>query len=110
MSRCIFCEIIKGAVPAQIIDSSETVIVFADRSPKALTHLLIVPKQHEVDIQSLRNPRAVGSELFAMAQQLARRLAAPGHFKFQINSGTSAGQEVLHLHAHFLSHDQLLAE
>ncbi|GAH31964.1 unnamed protein product, partial [marine sediment metagenome] len=43
---CIFCQIIAGKVPSEIIYQDEAVIAFRDINPQAPTHLVIIPKRH----------------------------------------------------------------
>ncbi len=99
-TSCIFCKIISKEIPADIIAETSDMIAIRDIHPKAPTHLLIIPKKHIVDIQSLTHEDlAIGSHVFAMAQQLAQGRA----FRLLMNNGQDVGQSVFHLHAHFLA-------
>ena len=104
---CIFCKIIAGELPAKIVAENDAVIVIQDIHPKAATHLLILPKKHLVD---LRDVKAVDAQLFAdilfMAQELSKKVGAPGAFRLLFNNGPEVGQKVFHLHAHFLAGKQ----
>ncbi len=100
---CIFCKIISGQIPAKIITQSSNLIVIADIVPKAKIHYLIIPKKHVqnllvCDLQELQ----IGSEIFLMAQELARHLNI-SDFRLINNNGSGAGQSVFHLHFHFLA-------
>jgi histidine triad (HIT) family protein len=99
-ASCIFCKIINKEIPADIVAEASDVIAIRDIQPKAPTHLLIIPKKHIIDIQSLANEDlAIGSHIFAMAQQLAQGRA----FRLLMNNGKDVGQSVFHLHTHFLA-------
>ncbi len=52
MMDCLFCKIVNGQAPAEIIYKDDKFVVFKDINPKAPIHLLIVPKKH---IQSLNH-------------------------------------------------------
>ncbi len=95
----IFTQIINRELPAKIFYETDEVIVIADHRPKAPVHLLIVPKAES------RNFYETSEETLRMmnetAKEVARRLQIADHFRIQINNGF--GQEVDHIHYHFLS-------
>ena len=100
-SECIFCSIVKGAIPAEIIASTDKVIVIKDKYPKASIHYLIIPKSHYRTLQELDDAVVLG-ELLQMARSIASSNPALQEFKLLINNGYSAGQRVFHVHMHFL--------
>ncbi|HJU98452.1 MAG TPA: HIT domain-containing protein, partial [Jiangellaceae bacterium] len=51
--NCLFCRIVSGDVPAEIVHQSERVLAFRDVSPQAPTHVLIVPRDHHADVAEL---------------------------------------------------------
>ena len=101
---CIFCKIIARELPAKIVAENVSVIVIEDIHPKAPTHLLIVPKKHLAD---LRDAQAIDAAILAnilfMAQELSKKIAAPGAFNLMFNNGPEVGQKMFHMHAHFLA-------
>ena len=107
---CVFCKIANKDLQAKVVLESNSLLVIRDISPKSNTHLLIIPKQHFKDMTdiSLDNLAVLSQEFFIMTQRLANKLTSPGHFKLVCNNGTDAGQEVFHLHWHFLSNQDLL--
>jgi len=50
---CLFCKILSGDIPADIIHESETTIAFRDINPKAPTHVLIIPRKHIATINDI---------------------------------------------------------
>ena len=52
---CLFCKIINGDIPAEIIKETEYVCAFRDINPQAKTHVLIIPKKHIVSTRELDN-------------------------------------------------------
>jgi len=108
---CIFCKILQGKIPSQIIFKDEKVTVFKDVNPIAPIHYLIVPNQH---IDSL-NDVTIGDELslghiFTVARQLADKEGIKDGYRLVMNTGVDAGQTVLHLHMHLLGGKPLTAK
>ena len=98
---CIFCKIVAGEVPTELIAENEHAIAFLDLYPQAPVHILVVPKIHSENILQLDNYSNIQG-LF----ELIRKVAATktdGQFKLQFNSGKREGQSVFHTHAHILS-------
>ena len=44
--ECIFCQIVAGNIPSDILYQDEEVIAFRDINPQAPTHIVIIPKTH----------------------------------------------------------------
>lgn len=103
MSDCIFCRIVAGEIPAEIVYQDEQVLVFRDINPRARVHLLLIPKLH---IESLNDLRPEHDALIAQMMQrlptLAREQGLDNGFRTIINTGKGGGQEVFHLHIHLL--------
>ena len=99
---CIFCRIIAGEIPADLVHEDEKVIAFRDLAPKAPLHVLVVPRVHLRDLRDLsRDP-----ELLAHVARTAEAVAG-GDFRLIVNSGPQAGQTVFHVHAHVLAGGEL---
>lgn len=102
VASCIFCKIIARQIPATIMAETNRVIVIKDINPQADVHYLIIPKEHVQDIQSMTQEHLqLLAEMGAEAQKLSA--AAQQDFKLVVNSGREVGQEVLHLHMHYLA-------
>jgi histidine triad (HIT) family protein len=101
---CLFCGIVAGEVPADIVHSDDMVLVFRDISPKAPTHLLLIPRRHIPSAAELTAEDAeLLGRLFSVAAQLARDAGvAESGYRLVTNSGRGAGQSVAHLHFHLL--------
>ena len=46
MPGCLFCNIVAGTTPAQIVHDNEHVVAFKDIRPIAPVHVLVIPKEH----------------------------------------------------------------
>ena len=101
---CIFCKIVAGEIPSDILYQDEKVIAFRDINPIAPTHLLIVSKKH---IPSLLHLTDAEAPLIGHMVTVANRLAsehgvAESGYRLVINCGKESGQLVPHLHMHLL--------
>jgi histidine triad (HIT) family protein len=102
VSDCLFCKIAAGEIPSRKVYEDETVYAFEDISPKAPTHVLVIPKKHIARLADV----AAGDE--ALVGTLAARAAAIARdrgladFRLVANNGEGAGQSVFHLHFHLL--------
>jgi histidine triad (HIT) family protein len=104
MSDCLFCGIVEGRVPGDVVYRDESVVAFRDLRPQAPVHVLIVPRKHVATISDLEgNDQAVVNQIFVVIAKLAREQGiAESGFRVVINSGADAGQSVFHLHFHLL--------
>jgi histidine triad (HIT) family protein len=106
---CIFCQIVAGEVPSEIIYQDEEAIAFRDINPQAPVHLLVITREH---ISSLAHLTEAESPLIGhmanIANQLAKREGiAEGGYRLAINCGEQGRQLVPHLHMHLLGGRQL---
>ncbi|MDT4989129.1 MAG: histidine triad family protein [Micromonosporaceae bacterium] len=102
MTDCLFCRIVAGEIPADIVYQTESALAFHDITPKAPVHLLVIPRAHFPDLAALTaaDPGLAGAVLAAAAAAAeATGLAADG-YRTILNSGRDGGQEVFHVHAH----------
>jgi histidine triad (HIT) family protein len=99
---CIFCKIITGDIPAEIVFRSENVVAFNDLNPQAPTHVLLVPTIHTENAAGLAKISAtITAALVSAADEIATERALTG-YRTVFNTGESAGQSVFHAHLHLL--------
>lgn len=101
---CIFCRIVAGEIPADIVYQDKALLAFRDIHPQAPTHILIIPKSH---IASLADITAKHQALMGRIILLARDLAAKegisdGGYRLSVSTGADGGQLVPHVHFHLL--------
>lgn len=104
MSECLFCQIINGDIPSNIVYQDDTVLAFEDIHPQAPTHCLIIPKQHITTINDLQSDDAyLIGYMTLTAQKLAKdyKLANNG-YRLVFNCNEQGGQSVFHIHLHLL--------
>lgn len=103
MESCLFCKIVSGEIPGEVVHTTERTVAFRDLNPQAPTHVLIVPKEHYANAAELAaaDPQA-SAELVTAAAAVA---SAEGHddYRLVFNTGSEAGQSVFHTHLHLLA-------
>jgi histidine triad (HIT) family protein len=100
----MFCRIVAGTLPGQIVYRDERVTAFRDLRPQAPTHVLVVPNEHVESIADLGlDDGELLARLVAASNEVARRegIERDG-FRLVVNQGSDAGQSVGHLHLHVL--------
>jgi histidine triad (HIT) family protein len=100
MNSCIFCRIVNGEDKAKVVFEDQRVMAFHDINPQAPTHVLIIPRDHYDSVIEVTDEGLMG-HLFTAAKAVAEKLGLTD-YRLVINTGTKAGQSVLHLHLHLL--------
>ena len=102
---CLFCKILAGDIPAEIIYESDTAIGFRDINPKAPTHVVIIPRKHIATINDIDpDDQLVVGSLFTAAREIAEKEGhADAGYRVAMNCNEAAGQTVFHIHLHLLA-------
>lgn len=75
-SGCLFCKIVTGLIPTERVYEDEACIAFPDINPQALTHVLVVPKEHVGSLAEVGPEHtALLGKLMVAAAEVARQLA-----------------------------------
>ncbi len=109
MTDCLFCRMVAGEIPADVVHETDRVLAFRDINPQAPTHVLVIPKEHHRNLGALAT---ADGELLADVARAAHAVAVqeglvtdggiePG-YRVVTNTGPQAGQSVDHLHLHVL--------
>lgn len=101
---CIFCKIIAGNIPANVVFENEHVFAFHDIQPAAPVHILIIPKKHIPSMNDcVDDDFAIVGEIHRAAQQIAREFGLDQTgYRLINNCGTDSGQIVFHIHYHLI--------
>jgi histidine triad (HIT) family protein len=99
---CLFCKIVAGDVPADVVGESESALAFRDLNPQAPTHVLVVPRSHHRDAAALARaePDALAA-VVGLAHEVAHQDGLDD-YRLVFNTGASVGQTVFHTHVHVL--------
>ena len=103
-NECLFCKIVLGDVPADIVHEDDQVLAFRDINPRAPIHILIIPKQHLESLASVADEnRDLMGHMMLTTKKIARDegLSQSG-YRTVINIGADGGQTVNHLHLHLI--------
>ncbi len=100
---CIFCKIVTGELPAEVIESDEHTLSFMDINPWTRGHALVIPRNHsrnlyEISEEDLRNVAVAAKRL---ALRMEERLGCDG-VNLLNSCEPAAWQTVFHFHVHVI--------
>lgn len=104
MSATIFEKIAAREIPADIVYEDDLVLAFRDISPKAPTHILIVPKKHITRLAeaTAADHKLLGHLLLKAAEVAEKAGLKNSGYRLVINNGADGGESVPHLHCHIM--------
>jgi histidine triad (HIT) family protein len=103
MVDCLFCKIVAGQIPADIVYQDDNVVAFRDINPQAPQHILFIPKRHIASMTDLTQADGpLLAQIYVAAKNVAHDLGLEQGYRFLTNVGPDAGQVVFHLHFHLL--------
>ncbi len=105
MKNCLFCGIVRGTVPGNVVYRDEWVTAFRDINPQAPIHILVVPNRH---VDGILEIGETDGELAARCILAANHVAhsegfAANGFRLVVNEGRDGHQTVEHFHVHVLA-------
>ncbi|WP_051062895.1 HIT family protein [Ilumatobacter nonamiensis] len=98
-TACVFCRIIAGSEPGEVVWDDDVAVGILDRRPLFHGHVLVVPRRHVVTLADL-DPSQVGPffrRVRAMAAELPEAIGCEGSF---VANNNIVSQSVAHLHVH----------
>jgi histidine triad (HIT) family protein len=111
MTDCLFCKIVAGDLPSDIVHETPTTVAFKDIHPAAPLHVLVVPRRHIEDasvVTAEDGPVLADMVMAARAVAADAGLAVPERgYRLVFNIGPDAMNSVLHLHLHVLGGEPL---
>ena len=101
---CLFCKIVAGDIPANIVYESESALAFRDINPQAPTHVLVIPRKHISTINDIEEAdRELVGDLYMAAKAIAVEEGIDeAGYRAVMNCNEGAGQSVFHIHLHVL--------
>ena len=104
MPSCLFCRIIAGEIPGNIVYQDERLVAFRDINPQAPMHVLIVPRRHIATLNDVaESDDGLVGEMVRRAAAVAREHGyADRGYRTVFNCQAEAGQSVFHIHLHVL--------
>jgi histidine triad (HIT) family protein len=107
--ECIFCKIVGGQIPADIVLHNDQVTAFRDLNPQMPTHVLVVPNVHIANTEALEpaHDAAVGAVVRAAREVASQAGLSERGYRLVFNTGPDASNSVAHLHMHVLGGRQM---
>lgn len=96
---CTFCKIANKEIESNIVYESNNIITFLDIDPINEGHILIVPKEHYLDIEEL--PADILNEIMELSQRIVKALKEtykPDGYSIMQNGGKF--NDIGHFHLH----------
>jgi histidine triad (HIT) family protein len=101
--ECIFCAIVEGRAPAEVVFEDEETLAFMDTNPANPGHTLVIPKRHARDIYGLDEEMAAAVMRTALRVAKAIRAALqPDGLNLLQSNGPAGGQAIFHFHMHVI--------
>lgn len=101
---CIFCNIAKKAIKADVVFENDQLMVVNDILPEAPVHFLVIPKAHISSVNALspEDRMLVGDMVMAAQAQAVKQGVTDSGYRLVINVGKDSGGTIDHLHLHLL--------
>jgi histidine triad (HIT) family protein len=99
----LFCQIVAGEVPAEVVAEDDLTLAFRDIQPQAPVHLLVIPRQHMPTLAELAESQPDhATAVLTMARRVAEAEGIGDGYRLVANNGSAAQQTVFHAHVHVL--------
>jgi len=100
---CLFCRIVAGEIPAEVVAEDDEALAFRDIQPAAPVHVLVVPKVHSPTLAELAGSHpSHATAVLRLARRVAESEGVGDAYRLVCNNGAAAQQSVFHAHAHVL--------
>ena len=100
MEDCIFCKIIKGELPSRTIYEDDVIKIIMNINPATNGHLLVLPKEHMVNINDTTN-EIINHSMNIIRENIYPLLKEKLNCKgLTISQNNELGQEIKHYHIH----------
>lgn len=102
MNDCIFCKIIKGELPSKTVYEDELIKVIMNINPATDGHLLVLPKEHYVNIMDI-DEKVLSHSFKVIRDNLYKKLKESLNCEgLTIANNNELGQEIKHFHIHLI--------
>jgi histidine triad (HIT) family protein len=100
---CIFCKVIAGEIPGEIVDSDEKTVTVMDINPATRGHVVVIPREHAENLMSVSEDDLAAT--LAAVRRITERMQEtiePAGFNVLNNMGRAAWQSIFHFHVHVI--------
>ena len=105
--ECLFCRIVRGEIPANVVLETDDCFAFRDINPQAPVHVLVIPKTHVASLNEATDAAMIGRLHLVAADIATREGLAERGYRTVINTNADAGQTVFHVDLHLLGGRQM---
>jgi len=100
---CIFCKVLAGEIPGEIVDSDERTITVMDINPATRGHVVVIPRAHPKDLLEV-SEEDLAATMAAVRRMIVRmqETIRPAGFNVLNNMGRAAWQSIFHFHVHVI--------
>ena len=105
--QCLFCRMVAGEIPVNIVSETADCLAFRDINAQAPQHILVIPRQHFSSLNEVTDHAILGKMTALAAKVAASEGFATAGYRTVINTNRDGGQTVFHLHMHVLAGRQL---
>ena len=103
MSECLFCKIVNGEIPADVVYENDKILAFKDIHPLAPIHILVIPKVHLSTLNDVKDYSVI-TDIFKAIDEITGQLNIKENgYRVVCNCNYDGGQAVFHLHFHILA-------
>jgi histidine triad (HIT) family protein len=99
VTDCLFCGIVAGTVPAQVVLADDVAVAFLDVRPVFKGHVLLMPREHYETLAGL--PADLVGPIFSRVRRISAvmpgALGSQGSF---VGINNTVSQSVPHFHVH----------
>ena len=101
---CLFCKIIAGEIPTELVYEDEFCVAFNDIDPQAPIHILIIPREHIASLnEAYEYHKEVLGHMMLRAADIAQVNGCDKNgYRLVVNTNRDGGQTVFHIHLHLL--------
>ena len=102
--QCLFCRIVAGEIPSDIVYQDKEFLAFRDINPQAPKHIIIIPKTHIPSLAEItEQQQGLIGRLMVLTTKLAQKEGiAESGYRLAVNCGPEGGQIIPHLHFHLI--------
>jgi histidine triad (HIT) family protein len=100
---CIFCKVVAGEIPGEIVDSDERTVTVMDINPATRGHVVVIPRDHSENLLTVAEEDLVAT--LAAVRRIVERMREtlePAGFNVLNNMGRAAWQSIFHFHVHVI--------
>ena len=100
---CIFCKVVAGEIPGEVVDSDERTISVMDINPATRGHVVVIPRAHSENLLDVSD-EDLAATMTAVRRLIERMIETikPDGFNILNNMGRAAWQSLFHFHVHVI--------